>query len=336
MGHGQALFALALKLYLVLLLTQAALAATGTTTGRKSQSNTSSSPSSSSLGQQSHFRNDSSPSHTSMPSPSSTAVLNSTSLPRPSDTTHNSMSMPNDSSISTSSFTSDTSSIDIPTSSSAFADPPNRTPPSTSDDSPGPTPSNFAPVASPSATAAAFASTKSNHEVPIIASVVGAAVLIIVGLIGFCLRKRQRRARDRREWERTHEAIADAVRQVGSPDPMRAISPYGGSDAWSHLNLSKGSGDTVTDPFVDHPVAHQSAEYSGRPAPVFRAVHSPTFRAAHSPTFAPTYAPFHAQQGSESHSVSSMHQTAESHSANSAESGSIPVDTSYDSHGHTV
>jgi len=134
------------------------------------------------------------------------------------------------------------------------------------------------------------------------------------------LYKRRQRAVDRREWERTHEAIADAVRQVGSPVPGRTITPYAGSGAWSHLDMSaKGSGDTVTDPYTDRPVSHQSADHSA--LPVFRAVHSPTSRVAHSPSLSQTYYPFPVQDEPE----------PESRPASTTES-SIQVDTSYGHH----
>jgi hypothetical protein len=61
-------------------------------------------------------------------------------------------------------------------------------------------------------------------------------VLIILGVVAFILYKRRQRARDRREWERTHEAIADAVRQVGTPAPA-------GLPAW---NPARGD---VKEPF---------------------------------------------------------------------------------------
>ncbi|KAJ7320868.1 hypothetical protein DFH08DRAFT_890420 [Mycena albidolilacea] len=138
---------------------------------------------------------------------------------------------------------------------------------------------------------AVLAASHSNHQVPIIAGVVAPVCLLTLAAVGVMLCKRRRRARDRREWERTHESIADAVRQVASPIP-RSITPYAGSGAWNHLASAKSSGDTVgtADPFADRSVMHQ--DYSQSQAfPVFRAVHSPTLRAGHSPALSQAYSP---------------------------------------------
>jgi cytochrome c-type biogenesis protein CcmH/NrfF len=40
-------------------------------------------------------------------------------------------------------------------------------------------------------------------------------VLLLLLVVALALYKRRQRARDRREWERTDEAIGDNVRQVG-------------------------------------------------------------------------------------------------------------------------
>jgi len=191
-----------------------------------------------------------------------------------------------------------------------------------------PTPAvNSASAASASAINAVRAATSSNKKIPIIAGVVGPIALIILGTIGVVLYKRHKRAHDRREWERTHEAIADAVRQVGSPGPIR--SPYT-SGAWSHLDLSaKGSGDTVTNPYIDKPVAHQSAEYSERP---FGVAYSPTSMAAYSPPLSQGYSPFHAQD--EAFPVQEQDE-AESRPASLMDS-SIQVDTSSGSHSYAI
>ncbi|KAF7356209.1 hypothetical protein MVEN_00952300 [Mycena venus] len=62
-----------------------------------------------------------------------------------------------------------------------------------------------------------IAAKSNNKTTPIVVGVVIPLVLIVLGVVAFILYKRRQRARDRREWERTHEAIADAVRQVGAP-----------------------------------------------------------------------------------------------------------------------
>ncbi|KAF7356208.1 hypothetical protein MVEN_00952200 [Mycena venus] len=82
----------------------------------------------------------------------------------------------------------------------------------------GPTPSPL-PSDSPTITSSssALAAKSKNKAIPIAIGVVVPLVLIILGVVAFILYKRRQRARDRREWERTHEAIADAVRQVGAP-----------------------------------------------------------------------------------------------------------------------
>ncbi|KAJ6582077.1 hypothetical protein B0H19DRAFT_523714 [Mycena capillaripes] len=63
------------------------------------------------------------------------------------------------------------------------------------------------------------------NTVAIVAGVVAPLVLIILAAAGFLLYRRRRRARDRREWERTHAEIADAVRYIGA-------SPESGMPTW--------------------------------------------------------------------------------------------------------
>ncbi|KAJ7653322.1 hypothetical protein DFH06DRAFT_531820 [Mycena polygramma] len=87
------------------------------------------------------------------------------------------------------------------------------------------TPTN--PTASPSPNTVGVQKSP-NKTVPIVVGVVVPVVLIGLAAAGVVLYKRRRRARDRREWERTHEAIADAVRQVGGPASSAAALP-----AWS-------------------------------------------------------------------------------------------------------
>ncbi|KAJ7689658.1 hypothetical protein B0H17DRAFT_1066016 [Mycena rosella] len=133
------------------------------------------------------------------------------------------------------------------------------------------------PFASP--TAPAFASAvKSQNKTPIIVGVLVPVVLIILAAVGFILYKRRQRARDRREWEHTHAAIADAVRQVGSPGVTGAGVPYAAPSSWSHLHLMSSqsnvsqsyvgyaapqAGGGAMDPFVDPQERSQPVEYPG-------------------------------------------------------------------------
>ncbi|KAJ6588180.1 hypothetical protein B0H19DRAFT_1057420 [Mycena capillaripes] len=133
-----------------------------------------------------------------------------------------------------------------------------------------PDPSSPASDASPSAPPA-LGSAKSSNKGAIIAGVLIPLLLIALGVAGVILYKRRQRARDRREWERTHAEIADAVRQVGGRGvSVAGSSPYVGSAWASSQVLRQGSGDTVTDPFVD---TYQDAEvaYSSGPRSPFYA-----------------------------------------------------------------
>ncbi|KAJ7899367.1 hypothetical protein B0H13DRAFT_2337171 [Mycena leptocephala] len=122
-----------------------------------------------------------------------------------------------------------------------------------SDNSPGLSlPPSAAPTlaASPTISPSLAAPSKShNKAAPIIAGVVVPIVLIILAAAGFILYKRRKRARDRREWERTHAEIADAVRQIGAPVKV-AVGP-----AWS--------GDLKTAPDGDGDALSYSFEKSG-------------------------------------------------------------------------
>ncbi|KAJ7921342.1 hypothetical protein B0H13DRAFT_1985071 [Mycena leptocephala] len=119
-------------------------------------------------------------------------------------------------------------------------------------------PSSPPPPASASATdapASVLASSKSTTNKPaIIAGVVVPVLFLALAGAAFVLYKRRQRARDRRAWERTHAAIADAVRQVGGPVSTTNSTTWGSS---TRGYVPAGGGETVTDPFVDHPVAHQ-------------------------------------------------------------------------------
>ncbi|KAJ7227822.1 hypothetical protein B0H12DRAFT_1148412 [Mycena haematopus] len=287
MGHGPGPLALVLKLYLALSLAQGALALEGPRP--QSQFSTSSEP----------FSSASASASTSSAFGQSLSQLASSSLPSSTQSSSSSSSH-------TRHFTSTTASDDFVSSTDSTAT--NST--SLPDPFTSPTPSSLDPTSSPplpppsdtssevarSTSIAVLSSSHSNNHVPIIAGVVAPVCLILLAAVAFVLHKRRRRSRDRREWERTHEAIADAVRQVGSPVPRNA-TPYAGSGVWSHLDRAKGSGDTVTNPFTDAPVAHQSAEQSA--AIPFRPVRSPTFRAAHSPALSHTYSAFNVQDGAE-------------------------------------
>ncbi|KAJ6475799.1 hypothetical protein C8R47DRAFT_1075951 [Mycena vitilis] len=139
--------------------------------------------------------------------------------------------------------TQPSNSTDTATSSSVNADPTSSLPPTNFTSLP-PTPtastssfllptdsSSLSSLSPPSSTQSpipnAVGATRSK-TVPIVVGVVVPVVLIGLAAAGVVLYKRRRRARDRREWERTHEAIADAVRQVGGPASSAAALP-----AWS-------------------------------------------------------------------------------------------------------
>ncbi|KAK7024902.1 hypothetical protein R3P38DRAFT_3532901 [Favolaschia claudopus] len=231
--------------------------------------------------------------------PPSSVLAKSSSTPQldPSSTAESSSQTPE---ASTSTKFRSSSSADNGTSpSSTSSTPTDSTPLDPSDtftplDSPS---SSFLPAQTNATTA--LLSGHTNNHVAIIAGVIAPVCVIIFAFIAFLVYKRRQRARDRREWELTHESIADAVRQVVSPVPVTAgtsMTP-GGSGGWSNYHVSgKSSGDTVTDPFRDEPLAHTSAEYPAQ-VPIFRAVHSPTLRAAHSPTLSQqmVYTPFPTQ-----------------------------------------
>jgi len=146
-------------------------------------------------------------------------------------------------------------------------------------------------------------------------------LVIILGAGGFVLYKRYQRARDRREWERTHAEIADAVRQVGGPATSGATSPYS-TGTWDPLDLPSRGGTGVGygvhdgdsgEAFVDKAVGYQPVEY-------------------------PPYAPFATPQTLGAMAFQSQHYAdePESHPAGSMESenSSIPIDTAHSSHDH--
>ncbi|KAJ7509672.1 hypothetical protein B0H11DRAFT_1254999 [Mycena galericulata] len=109
---------------------------------------------------------------------------------------------------------------------------------------------DLAPTGSVAPSLAAGADNSNHHAAlsnktlsTIIASVLAPSLLVVLVVSGVFLYKRRRRARDRREWERTHAEIADAVRQVGTSTPM---------PSWGRtmdFPLEKGGGDT--DPLFD-------------------------------------------------------------------------------------
>ncbi|KAJ7717104.1 hypothetical protein DFH07DRAFT_861558 [Mycena maculata] len=307
MGHGHALFALFWKLILVFLLAQVALseAAQASSSPGSSKSVLPSSPASPSLSvfQTSSAGNSSATgaSPTSLSSMSTPLLTNSTSSP---PTNGQNTTTPSNSASDTASSHFSRSSH-LPTSFASSS--PTQSLEGNSDSAPpGPTSAQTVPTGtnastaletSPSPTAAVLASSKSN-KTPVIAGVVVPVLVIILGAGGFIFYKRHKRTRDRREWERTHEEIADAVRQVGGPAAARAMSPYS-SGSWSHLDhpsragtgvgyvaVHDGSGDTVTNPFFDKPVGYQSAEYAAA-RPAFAAPPTGFSVAANSPHYVP-------------------------------------------------
>ncbi|KAJ7625674.1 hypothetical protein FB45DRAFT_70541 [Roridomyces roridus] len=68
-----------------------------------------------------------------------------------------------------------------------------------------------------------------NRTSTTIAAVLVPILVVSLAIAGVLLYKRWRRARDRREWERTHEEIADAVRDAenGTPGPVFGLGASG-------------------------------------------------------------------------------------------------------------
>ncbi|KAJ7024824.1 hypothetical protein C8F04DRAFT_1130273 [Mycena alexandri] len=283
MGHGHAFYTLVLKLYLVLVLTPVALCqgfgSSHSQPGSSSSSSgkSSSQSSSSSLAPSSVFS-------ASVQSSSTTSHIH-----RSRSSTSDTRSSTSDSAVALSGGTTATLSSPPP-------EKPRQTAPSPPTDPSVSPAGDFPPAPSSSSTNQVLASTKSNHQVPIIAGVVAPVVLIALGVAAWVFYRRHHRVRDRREWERTHASIADAVRQVASPGPIGRLTP---GAQWGHMDLASRTGtyrdaeytrhvgDTITDPFVDSPAAHQHAEYDARPP--ITAMHSPTFAPQYSGPFGAVY-----------------------------------------------
>ncbi|KAJ7117443.1 hypothetical protein C8R44DRAFT_196980 [Mycena epipterygia] len=152
-----------------------------------------------------------------------------------------------DSSSSSSCSTDPSSSSTQPTLTSAPSSSPTPpfTPPSRSGPSPPSSPFSMPPSATPSpprATSSSssplIAATTSSPrtKAPVIGGVLGGIVLLLLAAGAVALYKRRQRARDRREWERTHAEIADAVRQVSSS----ATPP----STWSRLDFAAARGES--------------------------------------------------------------------------------------------
>ncbi|KAJ7717106.1 hypothetical protein DFH07DRAFT_861561 [Mycena maculata] len=108
---------------------------------------------------------------------------------------------------------------------------------------PAPSATPSADVSGPTSTALQSAGrSRSNDALIIVASVLAPVLLICLAVVGVLLYKRRLRARDRREWERTHEEIADAVRQAGTPTNDWVRSRL--SDTKSEFLPEKGGSDT--------------------------------------------------------------------------------------------
>ncbi|KAK7008270.1 hypothetical protein R3P38DRAFT_3025266 [Favolaschia claudopus] len=84
--------------------------------------------------------------------------------------------------------------------------------------------SEIPPVSTPQSPIAA-ASRHKNKTASIIAGVLVPLFLLALCATAFIIHKRRRRARDRREWERTHAEIADAVREMHGEVPS-AVAPW--------------------------------------------------------------------------------------------------------------
>lgn len=130
------------------------------------------------------------------------------------------------------------------------------------------------------------ASSKPNHLPAILAGVLVPLLLALLIIAGVIVYKRRRRVKDKEEWEKTHNAIADAVREMGVPGAPVSSSYAGGP--WSRLDMaSRGDmqynhrGDSpsvksavvVEDPFVvpgeayaeDHADAKSTDQHSEYP-----------------------------------------------------------------------
>ncbi|KAJ7625673.1 hypothetical protein FB45DRAFT_1060335 [Roridomyces roridus] len=216
------------------------------------------------------------PSTTPLPPPSSTSVSNSMNS---SDSSSPFMGLPNSTTSHHSRPHPPPSSLppSIPPSPLNTTTPTDSSPPiiPLTDSGPTGSVSSNTEMATPSANSTTPAShafnaaSKPNNHTAVIAGVVAPIGLILLFALGFILYKRQRRTHDRRVWERTHEAIADAVRQVGSPIPgggTRAMSPWthvenpnpsvsrtGTSVGFSTMHERDGSRQGSTDPFVEQP-----------------------------------------------------------------------------------
>ncbi|KAK7024908.1 hypothetical protein R3P38DRAFT_3193830 [Favolaschia claudopus] len=99
--------------------------------------------------------------------------------------------------------------------------------------SPTPDPNNTPAAPSPSASlnvpnapiTATSTHHRSNKTAGIVAGVLVPLLLLALCATAFIIHKRRRRARDRREWERTHAEIADAVREMHGEVPS-AVAPW--------------------------------------------------------------------------------------------------------------
>ncbi|KAJ6480919.1 hypothetical protein C8R45DRAFT_318060 [Mycena sanguinolenta] len=97
------------------------------------------------------------------------------------------------------------------------------------------------PAPSPSQIGAAA---HNSETVRIVAGVLVPLVVIALGIAAFIIYKRRQRAHDRREWERTHDEIAHAVRQVGAATPATVLAA--GPPAWGDVKAVPDS-----DPLID-------------------------------------------------------------------------------------
>ncbi|KAJ7148410.1 hypothetical protein C8R43DRAFT_518181 [Mycena crocata] len=115
--------------------------------------------------------------------------------------------------------------------------------------------SSFTPITSSIPIPVAAASNKSKNHTPIIAGVIAPVAFLVLIAAGVLMYKRRQRSRDRREWERTHAAIANAVRQVNDP----AALPVGG---WNQSRgdlpfPSEKGGWESTEPLFDKSAGYQ-------------------------------------------------------------------------------
>ncbi|KAF7308215.1 hypothetical protein HMN09_00669400 [Mycena chlorophos] len=124
-------------------------------------------------------------------------------------------------------------------------------------------------------TTSLIASKSSSKTTEIAAGVIAPLALLGLVVIAIIMHKRRRRAQDRRQWEKTHESIADAVRatsRAGMQSPVSGFSAYtysntnaSGGSGWSHMGLVSRPGQMGGGQAQAHHTQMESVDtYDGR------------------------------------------------------------------------